>query len=121
MTTQLGEAIGYVRSIHHSTAWLDRADQEVRVHGSQMGFQVKQVFRDHVSSHEAANVAGFMAMLDELRVHGGKVVLVASPAQLSLVPEVRRWMARMIAHLGARVVVVETTARGVARVGGNAS
>jgi len=121
MAPQHSAAVGYVRSMHSDPEWLDRADAEVRACGGQLGYDVTRVIRDDASDDELAHVAGFMSLLDELRAQGGGVVLVSSPAHLSLLPDVRRWMARMITHVGARVVVVQTAGQAVVRAGGAAS
>jgi hypothetical protein len=121
MTPKHSEAVGYVRSMHSDPAWLERADAEVRACGAQLGYDVTRVFRDDASDDELAHVAGFMSLLDGLRDQGGGVVLVSSPAHLSFLPDVRRWMARMIVHVGARVVVVQTADGAVVRAGEAAS
>ena len=49
------------------------------------------------------HVAGFVALMAEVRACG--VVPLSSAADLSLLPDVRGWMARMVRHAGCKLVV----------------
>jgi len=109
-------AVGYIRSLRPDSARLEAVADRLAECGARAGYAVRTVYRDDSANAANAHQSGFLALMEEIRSGGTRAVIVPSPAHLSLVPDVRRWMARMIAHAGAQLVVMPELAVGVARV-----
>jgi len=110
-------AVGYVRTLRPDSVRLEAVADRLCEYGTRHGFTVERVFCD-----DGPNVAGsldqsgFLALVSEVRRREVRAVVVPSPAHLSLSPEVRRWMVRMLRHVGAQLVVLPEVAIGVAQV-----
>jgi len=106
-------AIGYVRSIRSDSARLEAVADRLAECGERQGFTVCTVLRDDCSDEETGQQTGFLTLMPQLRESDAEAVIVPSPAHLSLQPDVRRWMARMIQAAGAQLVVMPELAVGV--------
>jgi hypothetical protein len=109
-------AVGYIRALRPDSARLDAVAERLVEYGARMGYAVRTVYRDDGSDAANAHQSGFLALMEEVRNSDAQAVIVPSPAHLSLLPDVRRWMAHMLAHAGAQLVVMPELAVGVASV-----
>jgi hypothetical protein len=108
------KAVGYQRGTPGS-ARARISSSRLAERGTQAGYAVRGVLTD--PGHPGApHPAGFLALVRDVREHGDAAVLVSSPAQLADAPQSRAWMTRMIAHVGAELVVLPVPAVGVVTV-----
>jgi len=101
--TAVPVAVAYVRSLRADAERSDIVVKRLREYGERVGFTVDAVLSgDSVTERDS----GFLALMHEVRERDARAVILPSPADLSLLPDVRRWMARMLAQVGAQLVIV---------------
>jgi len=90
-------ACGYVRTLLADPASLEGTAREVRDFAQRTGMELRYVFRDvGTTAPDQPYLPGFVAALEEMRERRAGAVVIPSPGHLSLLPDVRRWMAHMI-------------------------
>lgn len=109
-------AVGYIRVIRLESQPVDAIAERLCEYGARAGFSVDTVLREDVPRDRADADSGFLTLLGEVRRRDARAVVIPSPAHLSLFPDVRRWMTRMLRDAGAQLVVVPNAAIGAARI-----
>jgi hypothetical protein len=101
-------ACGYVRTLLPDPAGLEGVAQEVRQFAARTGLSLRHVFRDvGTTGPDEPFLPGFVAALDDLRERDADAVVIPSPGHLSLLPDVRRWMVRLIRENGGLLIVMD--------------
>ena len=101
-------AVGYVRARRPGPDQIAAAAaQQLRAYGEGAGFAVRRVIIDDGKPDNDITESGFLALMREIRTHAVPTVMVRSPADLSLLPEVRLWMVRMITAAGANLHIAD--------------
>jgi len=103
------------RSGRTRLSWMPSADRLAEC-GARHGFTASIVPCHESPEAEHCQPSGFFGLMKEVRQREAQAVIVPSPAHLSVHPDVRRWMARMIAGAGAQLVVLPQVAVGVTPV-----
>jgi hypothetical protein len=101
-----------VRSSLTESQWPELAAARIQRYGERSGYTVSAVLRDETRQSPEGSEPGFVALMAEVRARGAAAVIVRSAADLSLEPDVRRWMARMVRLAGCELVVTGQPAIG---------
>lgn len=101
-------ACGYVRTLLPDPAGLEGTAQQIRDFALRTGIELQHVFRDvGTTAPDEPFMPGFVAALDDLRERHADAIIIPSPGHLSLLPDVRRWMTRMIREHGGQLIVMD--------------